>query len=127
MGWELAAHRGSLSAGLREKLEWGLAQGGAALVEARGVFGRLQGAFAGVMEGVDVLLTPSAVGEAPLGLEGTGDAAFNLIWTGLGAPCVTVPAGVGPGGMPLGVQVVGRIGGDRGVLAAAGWVVSVLG
>jgi Asp-tRNA(Asn)/Glu-tRNA(Gln) amidotransferase A subunit family amidase len=40
----------------------------------------------------------------------------------LGVPCVTVPAGKGPNGMPLGVQLVGRIGDDARVLAAARWV-----
>jgi len=67
----------------------------------------------------DVLLTPAAPGEAPAGLASTGDAVFNRGWTMLHVPCVTVPAGVGPGGLPVGVQVVGRIGDDGRTLAAA--------
>jgi Asp-tRNA(Asn)/Glu-tRNA(Gln) amidotransferase A subunit family amidase len=40
----------------------------------------------------------------------------------LHGPCVTVPAGDGPGGLPLGVQLVGIPGSDARTLAAARWV-----
>ena len=126
MGWELAHHADRLSPPLREKLEWGLAQGGAALAAAREVFRTLQDGFADAMGDCDVLVTPSAPGEAPAGIDWTGDPSFNLIWTSLHVPCVTVPAGVGPNGMPLGIQVVGRRGADRAVLAWAQWVAAAV-
>ena len=126
MGWELANARAGLSDGLRERLEWGLAQGAPALAEAQMVFRRLQDAFAPAMGDCDILLTPSAPGEAPDGLEWTGDPAFNYIWTALHVPCVTVPAGTGPGGMPLGVQIVGRRGDDRATLAWAQYVAAAI-
>ena len=91
------------------------------------MFGALQAGFPAVLSGVDVLVTPAAPGEAPVGIEWTGDASFNLIWTSLHVPCVTVPAGVGPNGMPLGIQVVGRRGEDRAVLAWAQWVAAAVG
>jgi Asp-tRNA(Asn)/Glu-tRNA(Gln) amidotransferase A subunit family amidase len=50
-----------------------------------------------------------------------------LIWTSLHVPCVTVPAGEGPDGLPLGIQVVGRRGDDRAVLAWAQWVAAAIG
>ena len=127
MGWELAHHREKLSPTLREKLEWGLAQSGESLAAARATFRTLQDGFPAAMEGFDILVTPAAPGEAPLGLEWTGDPAFNLIWTSLHVPCVTVPAGVGPNGMPLGIQIVGRRGEDRSVLAWAAWVAAAAG
>ena len=37
-------------------------------------------------------------------------------------PCVQVPVGVGPNGLPLGLQVVGRIGDDARTLAVAHWI-----
>ncbi|HUG77864.1 MAG TPA: amidase [Burkholderiales bacterium] len=73
----------------------------------------------------DVLLAPAATGEAPLG-EATGDIAMNVVWTLLHTPCVSVPAGRGPNGMPLGLQVIGRIGDDARTLACAKWLHSRL-
>ena len=73
------------------------------------------------------LVTPSAPGQAPAGLEWTGDPVFNLIWTSLHVPCVTVPAGTGPDGLPLGIQIVARIGEDRQALAWAQWVAAAIG
>ena len=71
---------------------------------------------------VDVLLTPSAAGEAPEGLGSTGNPAFNSTWTLGWTPCVTLPAGAGPKGLPLGVQLVGRRFADERLLDAAAWV-----
>ena len=127
MGWELANHRDQLSAGLRERLELGLAHTPGALDAALATFALARAAFAEAMATVDVLLTPSAPGEAPAGLSWTGDPALNAIWTALHAPCVTVPVATGPAGLPLGVQVVGPVGADALVLAAAQWVRAALG
>ena len=126
MGWEMCNAREQLSPALRERLEWGLAQPEAAVIESRALFRFLQRGFEEMMDGLDILLTPSAPGEAPVGLAWTGDAAFNFIWTSLHVPCVTVPAGTGPNGMPLGVQVVAPRGRDREALAWAAWVASAL-
>ena len=122
LGWEMTHARDQLSPTLRERMEWGLAQPAAALLQAQDTFRRLQDGFPAVMAGLDVLVTPAAPGQAPVGLAWTGDAGFNFIWTSLHVPCVTVPAGTGPDGMPLGVQVVGLRGQDRAALAWAAWV-----
>ncbi len=122
LAWELDRRAGQLSPVLAERMAWGAAQGHAVLAAARGVFRAAQAAYPGAMGGYDAVLTPSAAGEAPEGLGWTGDPAFNSLWTALGVPCVTVPAGVGPGGLPLGVQLAGRFGEDADVLAWAEWV-----
>ncbi len=70
----------------------------------------------------DVLLTPSAPGEAPVGIENSGSSIFNRNWTLLGVPCVTLPAGLGLSGLPLGVQLVGNYNDDERVLLVAEWV-----
>lgn len=57
---------------------------------------------------LDVVLTPSAPGEAPAGLAATGDPLFNRIWTLLGNPCVHLPFAQGAAGLPVGVQAIGR-------------------
>jgi len=127
LGWELATHPDDISEGLRERLTFGLNQTEAALTDAYEVFASTQQAFPAATAGLDVLVTPSAPGEAPAGLEWTGDPAFNFIWTSLHVPCVTVPVGTGPNGLPLGIQIVGRCGEDRAVLAWARWVEAALG
>jgi Asp-tRNA(Asn)/Glu-tRNA(Gln) amidotransferase A subunit family amidase len=126
LGWELANARDDISEGLRERLEFGLSQSEAALAEAYAKFDRAQRAFPACLDGLDALVTPSAPGQAPAGLEWTGDPAFNLIWTSLHVPCVTVPAGTGPDGLPLGIQIVTRMGEDRQALAWAQWVAAAL-
>jgi amidase len=68
---------------------------------------------------VDVLLAPSAEGEALAGLGATGDPIFNRIWSLLGNPCVHVPTAAGPAGLPLGVTLIGPRWGDGATLAAA--------
>lgn len=127
LGWELDTALSQISPVLQERMAWGRAQGAARLDEARAVFARTQAAFPAATEGLDFLLTPSATGEAPEGLDWTGDPAFNFIWTSLHVPCVTVPAGTGPNGMPLGIQIVGRQREDRATLAWASWVAAALG
>ncbi len=127
MGWELEHAREGLSVGLRERLEFGLSRSIEQVAAAYAVFDRTQRAFPDAMDGLDVLITPSAPGEAPKGLEWTGDPSFNFVWTCLHVPCVTVPAGLGPNGMPLGIQIVGRRGEDKAVLAWAQWVAAAIG
>jgi len=126
LGWELANAREQISEGLRERLEFGLSRSAATVAEAHAVFNHAQRAFPACVEGLDALVTPSAPGEAPAGLEWTGDPAFNLIWTSLHVPCVTVPAGSGPNGLPLGIQIVTRMGEDRQALAWAQWVATAI-
>jgi Asp-tRNA(Asn)/Glu-tRNA(Gln) amidotransferase A subunit family amidase len=71
---------------------------------------------------VDVLIAPSAPGEAPKGHGSTGDARFNAIWTLAWTPCLTLPAGNGRSGLPLGIQLVGQRFRDEALLDAAAWV-----
>ena len=107
-----------------------LARGGSIpaneLREARARAGRAREAAAAALAEVDVLLTPSAPGEAPEGLGSTGDPVFNRVPTLLGLPCLSLPAGVGPSGLPLGVQLVGAPRGEGMLIGVAGWVESRL-
>ncbi len=73
----------------------------------------------------DFVITPSAAGEAPFGLDSTGDASFNSIWTLLHVPVVNVPGLTGPTGLPVGISVTTRRYEDRRAIAAAGLVSSL--
>ncbi len=75
----------------------------------------------------DAILTPSATGEAPVGLSSTGKHVFNGMWTLLGVPSVSVPLLKGANGLPVGVQVIGRKGSDANVLRTARWLWDQMG
>lgn len=66
--------------------------------------------------GADAWLMPAATGEAPAGLDSTGDPVMNLPWSFAGLPAATLPCGTGPGGLPLGLQVAGRFSADAALL-----------
>ena len=70
----------------------------------------------------DVLLVPSAPGEAPAGLGATGNPLFNRMWTLLHTPVISLPGLSGPQGLPVGVQAVGPLGADDDLLAVAAWM-----
>jgi len=72
--------------------------------------------------GLDALLVAPASGEAPRGLDYTGDAAFCAPWTFLGVPAINLPVGFGPAGLPLGAQLIGALGDDVALLSLAAWV-----
>ncbi len=74
----------------------------------------------------DAVLTAATPGEAPRGLQSTGDAVFNRAWTAAHLPCATVPAGSGPNGLPVGVQLVAAQWRDAGLIALARWAAARL-
>jgi Asp-tRNA(Asn)/Glu-tRNA(Gln) amidotransferase A subunit family amidase len=72
-----------------------------------------------VFRGVDALVAPSVLSEAPPIEEGTADPLLCRSWTALGTPAVSVPGLTGRTGLPLGVQVVAPLGADDVALGAA--------
>ena len=74
-----------------------------------------------IFERCDAILCPAAPGPAPEGLDFTGDAIFNGLWTLVGTPAVTVPAFTASNGLPMGAQLVGPRGGDARLLRTAHW------
>ena len=68
---------------------------------------------------LDILIAPSANGEAPYIKDGTGDPVFSRAWTLLGLPCININIGTGPHGLPVGVQLIAGPGKDHFLLSAA--------
>jgi Asp-tRNA(Asn)/Glu-tRNA(Gln) amidotransferase A subunit family amidase len=90
-------------------------------VQALEIRGSLRDELEAFMTKYDALITLPATGEAPATLEQTGSPAFCSIWSLCSAPAITIPAGQGPHGLPLGLQIAGSPGKDAPLLSAARW------
>ena len=119
---ERVVHRAQLSARLQDLFESGIRITGAVHAANRMATARAHRAVNTLFDDWDVLLAPSTTGEAPLGLDATGDPLFCRGWTLLGLPCIHLPFFRGQHGLPMGLQLVGRFGADAELLAAAQWV-----
>jgi Asp-tRNA(Asn)/Glu-tRNA(Gln) amidotransferase A subunit family amidase len=75
-----------------------------------------------IFDRYDAILTPSAVGAAPRGLQSTGDPMFCTLWTFAGMPALNLPLMQGANGLPLGVQLVGPRHDDARLLRTARWL-----
>jgi Asp-tRNA(Asn)/Glu-tRNA(Gln) amidotransferase A subunit family amidase len=126
LAYEWHAHRARLSQKLQELIAAGLAlpreRYDAAMTLARN--GRRM--TAELFSRADVLLAPSTAGEAPGGLDATGDPLFNRMWTILHTPCVHLPFTRGPNGLSVGLQAVGPIGADHATLLHADFLLNKL-
>ena len=69
-----------------------------------------------VFDETDLIITPSAPGEALKGLEYTGSPIFNTTWSLNGNPCITLPLFKGKQELPIGCQLVARFGEDDQLL-----------
>jgi amidase len=124
---EWLAHRQSLSAEMITMIEAGLAVSPERYDAARSLARSCRTMLPEVFDGFDVLVAPSTTGEAPAGIQATGDPLFNRIWTLLRTPCAHLPSGLGPRGLPVGITVAGPIGADRATLLAADWIHARIG
>lgn len=122
LAWEYDRHRDILPPLLRAALDAAQEISAETYDDARGTAHRARAALKGVFAEVDVLLTYSAPGAAPEGLQSTGNARFNQLWTLTGDPCVNVPGLVNGSGLPVGVQVIAPFGRDGRALAAASFL-----
>jgi Asp-tRNA(Asn)/Glu-tRNA(Gln) amidotransferase A subunit family amidase len=118
--------RDKLSASLREQLARGREVRALDYQRALARIPLLNSAFDEIFERCDALLTPSAPGTAPKGLESTGDPSFCTLWTFLGMPAISLPLMQGENGLPLGVQLVGPRNSDARVLRTAKWLANRL-
>jgi len=121
LAYEVANHRARIAPMLLERIEAGRAMPYSEYSKAVAYARNCRRALTDRFGDIDAVLTPSATGEAPPGLDSTGNTAMNRLWTLLHGPCVTVPAGDGPAGMPVGIQLVGLPRTDARTLAVAAW------
>lgn len=111
---------------LKALVETGKALSATDYLTAKALQDKLLATFTAEMSGYDAVLTLPAYGEAPRGLQYTGDAEYCAPWTLLGVPALSLPAGFGGNGLPLGIQIVGRYREDHRTLRAAKWIENAL-
>jgi Asp-tRNA(Asn)/Glu-tRNA(Gln) amidotransferase A subunit family amidase len=119
--FERVFHRANLSATFLALCETGMETDHSSYVEALNQIASCRTAFAQLFAGYDAWLAPSALGEAPLASDGTGDPVMSRMWTALQAPSVSLPVGRGPR-LPIALQLVGPPRSDDQLLSAALWL-----
>ena len=121
--WEIDHHWDRISEALRNgRLKDGLSCSFDQYRQARDFAERCRAMLSDAFGDRDVLLVPAASGEAPIGLNSTGNASFCAIWTTMHVPAVTLPLFKGPKGLPVGAQFVARRNADRKLMTACRWV-----
>jgi Asp-tRNA(Asn)/Glu-tRNA(Gln) amidotransferase A subunit family amidase len=82
---------------------------------------RIRQEAADLLARYDAFLSLAATGAAPKGLSATGDPAVTVAGSLLGGPCISLPL-LTAEGLPLGLQLLGRMDGDADLIGVAGWV-----
>jgi amidase len=126
LGPEYRAHRSKLSRVARRLVEEGARLEADAVQRVRAVQMDCALGVDRLFERYDALLTPAAPGEAGKG-NAIGNNVFNRPWTAMHLPCLTMPGGTGPAGLPVGIQLVGRRNADRALLALGRRIAPLIG
>jgi Asp-tRNA(Asn)/Glu-tRNA(Gln) amidotransferase A subunit family amidase len=122
----VAAHPDKTSGHLKRLVADGLAVSEERYQAALALQVRLRAGLEAWINPCDAIVTLPATGQAPRGLNDTGDAAFCVPWSFHGVPAINVPSGWSADGLPLGLQVVGTFGNDKKMLEVAAWVESIV-
>jgi Asp-tRNA(Asn)/Glu-tRNA(Gln) amidotransferase A subunit family amidase len=120
--WEIENHWSEISDTLRGgRLHDGLTGNFERYIEAKKLADECRHRLDVLLGGIDVLLTPAAFGEAPVGMPAFAGVPLYQIWTTLHVPCISIPVFKGPAGMPIGAQLIGKRHDDRKLFACAQW------
>ncbi len=123
---EWAEHRHLLSPQMQNTIRRGHEVPDADYKSALRLMNTYRADMTAIFSDVDFILTPAVDGEAPEGLEDTGDPKFQSLWTLLGTPAVSLPVFSGPSGLPVGIQLVAPCGHDADLIAVSRWVMERL-
>jgi Asp-tRNA(Asn)/Glu-tRNA(Gln) amidotransferase A subunit family amidase len=122
LAYEWHHHREQISERLCRAIERGFALSHEDYSTAMALTAECRARIGDVFDDVEILLTPATPGEAPKGLDFTGDPRFQEMWTQLHVPTLTLPTHRGPNGLPVGIQLVAPIGGEDRLFAIGTWI-----
>jgi Asp-tRNA(Asn)/Glu-tRNA(Gln) amidotransferase A subunit family amidase len=112
---------------LKEVLIRGSEMPAALYVKATSQVRYIRRALLDILKDGDVLLMASAPTTAPLGLNSTGSPILCAPASFTGLPSISLPSGIGIGGLPLAIQLVAPHWQETRLLSAAAWVEKELG
>lgn len=104
----------------RAYLEAGMQVSRSRYLEAQLERHRFIAALDSCLASVDALLLPT-VGDVAPSLDTTGDSSLQAPFTMAGVPAISLPSGISPEGLPVGIQLIGRRGSDEHLLSIAQW------
>jgi aspartyl-tRNA(Asn)/glutamyl-tRNA(Gln) amidotransferase subunit A len=111
---------------IRGLIESGIATSAVDYLASREAVRQLGLALGKLLAPYDALVMPVAPTTAPRGLASTGNGIFCAPASFTGLPAIALPSGLDEAGLPLSVQLVGRLLDEAGLLRAAAWVERVL-
>jgi len=123
--WATNAHL--ISPGLTAQIEKGLSIPHARYVASLRKMKECRDLIPALFGDADILLAPCVTGEAPKGLESTGETFFQEFWTALHVPTISIPTHRGSSGLPVGIQLIARHYEDESLLAFAQAILARLG
>ena len=88
-------------------------------IKAKNLQAELRLSIADYFQNFDAILAAPATGEAPQGLDFTGNPIFCSLWTFIGTPAIALPIGKSTNGLPLGIQLIGNYRDDEKLLNLA--------
>lgn len=115
-----------MSVSLRAQIERGRAVTAVDYLQASARIPIVGEAIDEVFDRYDAIITPATLGPAPAGLDSTGDPLLCTLWTYCGMPAISLPLLQAENGLPIGVQLVGRVGDDARLLRTARWLVGAV-
>lgn len=108
-----------LSADMKELIDRGNSCPVGDYIKAKNLQAELRLSIADYFQNFDAILAAPATGEAPRGLDFTGNPIFCSLWTFIGAPAIALPVGKSTNGLPLGIQLIGNYRDDEKLLNLA--------
>lgn len=115
----LKNHSGLLSIHIKELAERGSKHSAIEYLMARTKQKEMRNSIKAFFKEYDAFLSAPASGEAPKGLNSTGDPIFCALWSFLGMPTITLPFTKSSKGLPLGIQLIGDYKDDAKLLSIA--------
>jgi Asp-tRNA(Asn)/Glu-tRNA(Gln) amidotransferase A subunit family amidase len=122
-----ARHAAEYPKHIGEAVKAGLGIAAVDYIAAQGRRRAFRAEMAAIAARYDALVSPTAAGPAPKGLESTGDPFFCAPWSSAGMPSISLPTGLASDGLPFAVQLTGAPWAEARLLAAAAWCERAIG